>query len=413
MRWLCLLFPLSLFATAKVKVGLENLFTKAHINQIKGKNLGLITNQTAITSQLTHAIPLFKENASEHHFTLKALFSPEHGIDGSIWGWATIENSVDPDGIPIYSLWGKNWRPTEEMLEGLDLLIFDIQDIGSRSYTYITTLFFAMEEAAKHHLPILVCDRPNPINGLVVDGPMVDEKHFRSRVGYINIPYCHGMTIGELAHYFNEEYHVGCELYVVPMTGWKRDMTFSDTGLFWVPTSQYIPHPHTPLFYPITGIIGELRFVNTGVGYTLPFQLIGAPFVDGVKLANHLNAQKLPGVHFTPHHWKPMLGRFKDKPCQGVLIHITDHTIFAPVTTAYTLLGLLKSLYPKEFTESLLDSLDREEMFCKVNGTASVLELLKNEKYVTWKLRGLHQKQREAFANKREKYLLPCYSCIP
>ena len=200
---------------------------------------------------------------------LKALFSPEHGLTGLAYSWEKVKDHKE-DGIPVYSLHGETRRPTAAMLKDLDVLIYDIQDIGVRPYTYISTLFYSMEEAAKRHMQFVVLDRPNPINGHMIDGPMLEEQ-WRSYIGYINIPYCHGMTIGELAEYFNAEYKIGCNLKVVAMEGWSRDMTFKDTGLHWVPTSPHIPEAETPLFFATTGLIGELNIVNIGIGYTLPF----------------------------------------------------------------------------------------------------------------------------------------------
>jgi len=177
-------------------------------------------------------------------------------------------------------------------------LLFDVQDIGTRSYTFISTLFYCMEEAAKASIPFIVLDRPNPMGGIVVDGPLLDEE-WRSFLGYIKVPYCHGMTIAELALFFNEEYKVGCKLTVIPMRGWKRTMVFTQTGLPWMPTSPQIPEADTPFFYPATGLIGHCSIVNIGIGYTLPFKLVGAPWVEAEKFADALNQQKLPGVYFS------------------------------------------------------------------------------------------------------------------
>ena len=213
------------------------------------------------------------------------------------------------------------------MLKDVDILIYDIQDIGSRSYTYITTLFYVMEEAAKAQIPLIVLDRPNPINGLLVEGPMLNER-WRSFIGYVNVPYCHGMTVGELALFFNAEYQIGCKLEVIQMQGWKRWMHFEDTGLAWVPTSPHIPEADTPLFYASTGIIGELGIVSIGIGYSLPFKVVGAPWIRAQEFATAMNAQRLPGVHFMPYHFKPFYGLYKEKQCQGVLIRITDPHVF-------------------------------------------------------------------------------------
>lgn len=394
---------------AQVILGVERLFNREFESILRGKRIGLITNHTAVNSHLKTTHELIKSQASKYNYTLSALFAPEHGLTGTQYAGEKVLEEKDPDGIPIYSLHGDSRRPTKQMLQDLNLLIYDVQDIGSRSYTYISTLFYVMEEAAKYQIPVLVLDRPNPINGTTIDGPMLEEK-WRSNVGYINVPYCHGMTIGELAQYFNEEYHIGCQLSVVPMRGWKRGMTFADTGLKWIPTSPNIPEASTAFFYPSTGIIGELQLVNIGVGYTLPFKIVGAPWIDASCFANHLNSQHFPGVFFYPFYFRPFFGKFAQEDCQGVLIMITNQAIYLPVSTQYLILGSLKSLYPKEFKKAFdAHTPERLTMIHKVNGTETVYQMLKNEKYIAWKLREFHHTERSAFAKKREKYLIPDY----
>lgn len=376
---------------------------------LKGKQIGLIVNHTAVSSGMASTVDIFKANASFRGYTLSALFAPEHGFTGSAYNSEAIAESSDPDGIPIYSLHGKTMRPTDEMLKRLDLLVYDIQDIGSRSYSYIATLFYAMEEAAQRGIPVVVLDRPNPINGLTVDGPLLDSQ-WRSTLGYINVPYCHGMTVGELARFFNKEYNVGCKLEVVPMKGWTRNMAFQDTGLAWIPTSPYIPEASTAFFYPTTGILGELQLVNIGIGYTLPFKVVGAPWIDAKAFAQNLNAQKFPGVHFEPFYYRPFYGRYAHENCQGVLIMITNPATFRPVCTQYLILGILKSLYPIRFQDALPAIKARKETICKVNGTEEVYRLIIEEKNIVWKLRNLHTKERNGFLNLRKKYLIASYS---
>lgn len=414
-RLLCylifLLSPLPMFAvgTPKVSVGIDVLFNEGYHTLLQGKRIGLITNHTGVSSNLEATIDLLKRNAKTYGFTVTALFSPEHGIRGSSHAEKFIDHEVDPDGIPIYSLHGKGMRPTKKMLAEVDLLIYDIQDIGVRCYTYSTTLFFAMEEAAKHHIPVIVLDRPNPINGLTVDGPMVEDE-WRSIIGYINVAFCHGMTIGELATFFNHEYHVGCELTVIPMRGWKRHMSFLETGLIWIPTSPHIPEASTVFFYPMTGMLGELQLLNIGVWYSLPFKVIGAPWIDAEMFARQLNAQNFPGVKFQPFHFRPFYGRFAHEECHGVLILVLDSKIYKPVSTQYLLLGMLKSLFPQKFREAIKVAEKRQLMFCRVNGTAEVERLIREEPYIVWKLKALHQRERDQFMIKRQKYLFPNYS---
>ncbi len=391
-----------------VQLGIDRLFSPTYESVLRGKRIGLITNHTAIDSHGHSTIELLKKNADGYGYSLQAFFAPEHGLMGLQYADKVVHHGRDADGLPIYSLHGETRRPTKEMLREISLLIFDIQDIGSRSYTYSSTLFYVMEEAAKARIPVIVLDRPNPLGGLLVDGPMLEDK-WRSFVGYINVPYCHGMTIGELALFFNNEYHVGCDLTVVPMKGWQRKMTFEETGLTWIPTSPHIPEAHTAFYYPTTGLIGELQLVNIGIGYTLPFKVIGAPWIDAQHFAQELNEQNFPGVHFYPFHYRPFFGRFIGQECHGVLIVITNPQTFLPVTTQYLLIGMLKSLYPCAFEKALQESSKRQEMFNKVNGTAEVYRILKEEKYIIWKLRALHQKERIDYLIKRRAYLIVDY----
>lgn len=402
---------LTLTASPPVRVGIDVLLSDEQLLSIlRNKRIGLITNHTAINSEIQSTRSLMKNIAAQYGFTLAALFAPEHGLYGSGYAFESIADQTEEDGIPIYSLYGANRRPTPQMLNKIDLLVYDMQDIGSRSYTYIATLFYVMEEAAAHGIPVLVLDRPNPINGLVVDGPMLEEQ-WRSIVGYINVPYCHGMTVAELAQFFNQEYKINCALTVVPMRGWKRSMTFADTGLSWVPTSPNIPESTTPCFYPITGMLGELQIVSIGIGYTLPFKLVGAPWIDAEVFAKQLNSHQFPGVFFLPFHFKPFFGRFALKECHGVQILITDSKIYKPVSTQYLLFGVLKNLYPTQMREAIKNIKPScKELFCKTSGTDKVYRLLQDRNTVIWPLRALHQKEREEFSSIRRKYLIPAYA---
>lgn len=388
--------------TATVSVGIDVLIEDMSL--LQGKRVGLITNHTAVSTSMLSTMNILKM-----HTQLQAIFSPEHGIHGLAHAAEHISSNANQEKIPIYSLYGATRRPTPEMLKNVDILIYDIQDIGSRSYTYITTLFYAMEEAAKHRIPFIVLDRPNPMGGLIVDGPMLDED-WRSYVGYVNVPYCHGMTVGELAKFFNNEYQVGCSLTVIPMKGWKREMTFQETGLNWTPTSPHIPEDDTPFYYPTTGILGELQIVNIGVGYTLPFKIVGAPWIHAETFAQHLNKQNYPGVHFQPFYFKPFYGRFKGESCQGVRIVITNPKVFQPVSTQYLLIGILKSLYPFKFKQAIESAKSRKQMFCQVNGTSDIYTIMTEQKYIAWPLKKVHQKRRKQFLKLRQKYLIPEYS---
>lgn len=380
----------------------------AYSSLLKGKRIGLVTNHTAVNCQMESTIDLFKAKSRGGIFTLAALFAPEHGLTGSTYAGEFVHNEEDVDGIPIFSLHGKTRRPTSDMLKQIDVLVYDIQDIGSRSYTYISTLFYAMEECAKVNIPVIVLDRPNPINGLTVDGPMMEPQH-RSFLGYMNIPYCHGMTVGELARFFNGEYKVGCKLTVVPMKGWFRPMSFSETGLPWIPTSPYIPEATTAYYYPTTGVLGEFSLVNIGVGFTLPFKVVGAPWIDAKIFARTLNAQKFPGVYFEPFHYSPFYGKFAKENCQGVLIIVTNSTLYKPFTTSYLIMGILKSLYPKKFNEALVRLKSRKERFLRLVGDERAYSILTQERNVVWKLRTLHEAEHKLFLERRKPYLLSEY----
>ena len=419
--FLFFLFPCPLFATvataepkivekispkiaSKVELGVDRFFKDGYVSLLTGKRVGLLTNPSGVTSTLQTTLDLFFEK--EKGFRITALFAPEHGLDGRSYAAEEIEHRFYKEKTPIYSLHGKTRRPTPEMLQKVDVIVFDIQDIGVRSYTFATTLFYLMEEAAKAKVTIIVLDRPNPLGGLLVDGPMLDPK-FRSFLGYINIPYCHGFTIGELARYFNDEYKVNCNLEIVPMRGWKREMSFADTGLFWIPTSPQIPERETPFFYATTGMIGELGLLNIGIGYTLPFKLIGAPWIDAERFSKALNEQKLEGVFFTPIHYRPFFGSLRGIDCQGVQIHITDTSTYRPLKVQSFLLGILKSLYPEKI-EKLLHQTKEENrsLFYKVSGSDHIFKLLLQEKFVSWKLLNYQKEERETFQRKRERYLL-------
>lgn len=401
-RLLLLIIPVFSFCAPKVELGVDVLFRGSYYEELKGKRIGLITNQSGVDSLLKPTLDHFIEKA--HVYNLVALFSPEHGINGNAYAFEKVKDG-EKRALPVHSLHGATRRPTSEMLQGIDLLVYDIQDIGVRSYTYATTLFYVMEEAAKRQIPVMVLDRPNPLGGLLVDGPLLQDK-WRSFLGYIDVPYCHGMTIGELAHYFNEEKKVGCNLKVVPMKGWKRSMSFSETGLHWIPTSPHIPEPDSALFCATTGILGELGIVSIGVGYTLPFKVVGAPWIDGEKYAAALNALKLPGVLFRPFHFRPFYGQFSAKDCQGVLIVVENPHTFKPLSVQFALIGILKSLYPHSFKKALDHvSKTKRELFCKAVGTERILEILEKEPYATYQLIAYDRDRLEAFKQKRGRYL--------
>jgi uncharacterized protein YbbC (DUF1343 family) len=403
-RLLFFLFAFSLLAaTPSVRLGVDVFFSDGHVQKLKNKNVALVTNQTGVSSLLKPTLQLLQEAATQ--YKIVALFSPEHGLRGVSYAEENIAGQKTGN-YRSYSLHGDHLRPTKEMLKGIDCIIYDIQEIGSRSYTYATTLYYIMEEAVKHKIAVVVLDRPNPLGGNLVDGPML-HKGSRSFTGYINVPYCHGMTIGELAQFFNEEYHIHCNLTVVPMQGWKREMIFSETGLVWIPTSPQIPEADTPFFYPMTGLLGGLSLVSIGVGYTLPFKVVGAPWIEAERMAKALNHQKLSSVTFLPFHFKPFFGIYSKEECHGVRIVVNDPKQFRPVTTCYLILGVLKSLYPNEVQPRLKALAEnKRKLFNNANGTKAIWDILFHEKYVGWKMALVDQKERAAFLEKRKKYLL-------
>lgn len=393
----------SLSAVPKIELGADRFFEESYLLQLKGKRVAIVTNQTGVDRHLRLTVDRLLE--LQGSFQIVAIFSPEHGFSGVSYAGERISNGK-VGKIPCYSLHGDHRRPTEDMLKGVDVILYDIQEVGARSYTYTTTLYYVMEEAAKRKIQVIVLDRPNPMGGIVVDGPMLESEE-RSFVGYLNIPYCHGMTIGELAQFFNTEYQIHCLLKVIPMRGWKREMHFQETGLVWIPTSPQIPEDDTPFYYPATGILGELELVSIGVGYTLPFKIVGAPWINADQMTESLNNQKLPGVQFLPFHFKPFFGPYKHQECHGVRLVITDATSFRPVTTGYLIMGVLKSLYPKEVAERLKKLPDRKKtMFNHVNGTSRIWNLFSKERYPGWKMIAIDLEERKAFLEKRKKYLL-------
>ncbi len=372
------------------------------LDLIKGKRVGLITNLTGVDSHLRYTVDVL---ASIPDVNLTTLFGPEHGIRGGEYAGDTVDSQVDSKtGIQIYSLYGKVSRPTKEMLKNVDVLLFEIQDIGSRSYTYISTMERCMESAKEHSVKFIVLDRPNPCTGLIVDGPVLDPA-FKSGIGIGPIAYMHGMTIGELAMYFNKEFDINCDLEVVKMKGWKRDMTWKDTELFWIPTSPHIPEPDTPFYYPITGIFGETPLVNIGVGYTLPFKLVGAPWMDGEEVAKALNERNLSGVYFYPANFKPYYLHYKDEMCSGFQIIVTDTKDIKPVVVAYNIMEVLMKMYPENFNFELEGVKKRISMFDKANGTDKIRKMLV-EGASAKEIVESYQDDLNEFIKKREKYLL-------
>ena len=349
--------------------------------QLQGKRIGLVTNPTGVDRYLNSTIDVL---SSAPGVELVALFGPEHGVRGNAHAGEHVEGqAVDPrTGVPIFSLYGKTRLPSAEQFEGLDAIVYDIQDIGCRSYTYISTMGNVMKVAAMEGVEMIILDRPNPLGGLKVEGPGVD-KSLISFVGQYNIPYIYGLTPGELATLLNEEgmlsvkgsdgrdSTVKCRLTVVKMEGWKRGMNFDATGLLWVPSSPHIPTVEAAYLYPATGILGELGTVSIGVGYTLPFGMIAREGMDADLLASRLNSLCLPGILFRPIYAIPFYGSLKGREIGGVQIYITDFGAARLSEIQFYVMQVLRELDPT-FGPFAKASASQLEMFDKVTGSKEV-----------------------------------------
>lgn len=362
---------------SKVKTGIEVL-RERNFDILQGKRVGLCTNPTGVDSNLKSTIDILNEAPEVN---LVALFGPEHGVRGNIHAGDIIDKDTDTKtGITIYSLYGKHRKPTLEMLQDIDVMVYDIQDIGCRSFTFISTLGNLMEACAQYDKELVVLDRPNPLGGEKIEGCYVEDG-FYSFVSQFQIPYVYGQTCGELALMLNEEGMTTaepkarvegdrpkCKLTIIPMEGWKRDMTWEQTGLPWILSSPHIPTPQTALFYPVTGIFGELGYFSIGVGYTLPFELFAADWIQADSLAEAMNALQLPGLYFRPIHYNPYYSVGKGTTLQGVQIHITDYQTAHLSDVQFLLVQEIMRLWPDKDVFKLCNQ-KRFSMFDKVCGT--------------------------------------------
>lgn len=313
---------------------------------LTGKRVGLITNPTGVTVKLESAIDLM---ARARDFKLAALFGPEHGVRGDAQAGAAVADRVDArTGLSAYSLYGTTRKPTSAMLAGLDVLVFDIQDIGARFYTYPWTLALVMQAAREAGIGVIVADRPNPIGGIRVEGPVLYPA-LASFVGAYPIPIRHGMTLGELALMMNTDFGIGCDLNVVKCTNWRRTDDGTKTGLPWVPPSPNMPTIDTAFLYPGTCLI-EGTNLSEGRGTTRPFELIGAPFIDAPALADRLNKRNLPGANFRPAWFTPSFSKFQGQLCAGVQVHIADRAALAPVDAGIAILLDVACHHGKDFS---------------------------------------------------------------
>jgi len=311
--------------------------------QLKGRRIGLVTNHTGVDSDGHSTTDLLHQAAGVQ---LVALFSPEHGIRGEVER-PVADAKDDKTGLPVYSLYGARKRPTKEQLQGIDTLVYDIQDIGCRFYTYETTLGYILETAAEHKLKVVVLDRPNPIGGLAVEGPVLDPK-LESFVGYHPLPLRHGLTVGELARLFNRERKIGADLEIIPIEGWKRGDLFDKTNLFWVNPSPNMRSLTAALLYPGIGLL-ETTNVSVGRGTDRPFEIFGAPWIDGRRLAAALASTQLPGLRFVPTRFTPKSSTHAGKECGGVQIYIDDWQQFQALPLGITIAYQLRKLYPEQW----------------------------------------------------------------
>jgi uncharacterized protein YbbC (DUF1343 family) len=304
------------------------------LHLVRGQRVGLITNHTGVARDGVSTIDLLHDHPDVE---LVALFGPEHGIRGTADAGERVEDATDPDtGLPIYSLYTSTLRPPEGSLDDVDVLVFDMQDVGARYYTYVSTMAYAMESAGALELPFVVLDRPNPIGGVHVEGNCLDPA-YSSFVGMYAIPMRHGLTIGEVALLFNDHFGIGCELSVITMEGWKRQMHYYDTGLPWIPPSPNLPTPASALVYP-GQVLWEGTNVSEGRGTTQPFEVFGAPFFDTDRIEASMSTSQLPGVQMRPLAFEPTSDKWANSLCHGFQLHVTDQAAFRPYLTTLILL---------------------------------------------------------------------------
>lgn len=413
---LCFVLPFTSCAAAtenettvskKVKPGIEVL-RDSGFELLKGQRVGLVTNPSGVDSQLKSTIDILHEAPEVN---LVALYGPEHGVRGDAYAGDKVTDFVDPKtGLPVYSLYGATRKPTPEMLEGIDVMVYDIQDVGVRSYTYISTLGLVMEACGAKGIKVVVLDRPNPLGGNKIEGCYV-EQPFYSFVSQYKIPYVYGLTVGEFAKLINEEglnrgqkgnqEPAKCELAVVPMEGWTRDMVYEDTGLPWVLPSPNIPFKETPMYYAAAGLCGELYgYLNIGIGYTLPFQVFGNTWVDPNKLQEKLESYNLPGVAFRTIYFKPFSGALAKQLVKGVQYFFTDYEKARITETQFYVMQAITELYPDKKAFEIVNSVG---LLDKVCGTDYVKKEL-SKRYKVADILEYWRKDEESFRALSQKY---------
>lgn len=404
---------------SNVKLGVE-VFLEKHLDLVKSKRLGLITNPSGTDSKLTSTITLFANTPGIH---LAALYGPEHGVRGETQAGEYVSYERDEKlDIPVFSLYGQSQKPDPDMLanidesmrsfdtvdqgkliepsmvENIDVLVFDIQDVGTRIYTYIATMAYAMQACAENNKEFIVLDRPNPINGIDMEGPILEYPEYSSFVGLYPIPIRHGMTVGELALLFNANFlSQKTNLIVIPMKGWERSMWFDVTALPWIFPSPNMPSLDTATVYP-GQVFLEGTNVSEGRGTPKPFEVFGAPWIDGVQLAKALNNLKLQGVRFQETWFNPEISKYQEQVCEGAQIHVTDRTRFKPFETSMHIIQLIMDMNTEQF-------LFHSEYFDKIMGTAKVREELEEHHDVSEVMNNFCAGL-DAFRNFRKPHLL-------
>lgn len=392
-----------------VRPGIEVL-ERMGFAPLKGKRVGLVTNPSGVDRNLRSTIDiLYNADGVE----LVALFGPEHGVRGNVYAGGKVSDVTDPaTGLPVYSLYGATRKPTSEMLEGIDAMVYDIQDVGARSYTFISTLGLVMEACAEAGIEVVVLDRPNPLGGYKVEG-CVAEDGLISFVGQYKIPYIYGLTVGELAMLVNEEgLNCGqtggqepshCRLTVIPMEGWSRDMLYADTGLPWLLPSPNIPTAESAVNYSAAGICGELyNFLNIGIGYTLPFGVFGAEWIDAEDLKAELDSYRLPGVEFRTIYYKPFSGRSAGKSVKGVQYFFTDYDAACVTLTQFYVMQAVARLYPDRKPFEAASGIG---LFDKVCGTSHIRTEF-GKRYMVSDIEDYWNKDADAFRALSRRYML-------
>ena len=394
-------------ASPVVKTGIEVLRDRG-FDGLVGKRVGLVTNPSGVDRYLNSTVDiLFNAPGVE----LVALYGPEHGVRGDMYAGDKVADSRDAaTGLPVHSLYGATRKPTQAMLEGIDVMVYDIQDVGVRSYTFISSLGLVMEACGELGIEVMVLDRPNPLGGNKIEGCYV-EQPFNSFVSQYRIPYIYGLTVGELAWMINEEglnrgqlgnqEPVKCKLTVIPMDGWKRDMLYEDTGLPWVLPSPNIPFKDTPVYYSASGICGELYgFMDIGIGYTLPFQVFGATWLDPEKLKARLESYELPGVSFRTIWYKPIAGSRKGELVKGLQFFFTDYEKARVTETQFYVMQAVAELYPEQRAFEVISSYG---LFDKVCGTDYVRKEF-SKRYKVADIAEYWQKDEADFRKLSQKY---------